>query len=372
MHVRVRAAVVVLASAVLSLSWWHAPAFAHESDPRLVFTLDAISPPPPPGIVIRVRPGIAEEVIAQNPTTKPLTVIGNLNRPFLRISATGVQADLGSPDWYLTNSPTGSALVPSSAGPRAPAHWVTVSRSNSWGWFDHRLHPQTLDLPSTIRRTTRVAEWQIPVDYEGRRSIVSGHTDVLPLVGAFTVTADPAPTGLVVSALPGRLPGLFLSDPSGLPAVVFGSDGQPFFRLDQHGVEVDEGSPSWVEDQRARGNLVPTVTSRPQWRRISATPSISWLDPRLRYPRDIPRDPTVAADIQRWAVQLTLQGRRAALTGLIRWTPAAAPPGDENSGKARAFTVAGIALLGMASGLAVSAARRVRSRSRGGVASKSS
>lgn len=356
-----RSFAVLAAVVLLAVSSPAPPAGAHDTDPRVVTTLDAITPPLPPGIVVQTRAGVAEEVMAQNPTTTPLLVVGAGNRAFLRISARGVDADLSSADWYLTNSPTGTAIVPRAATPQAPARWVKVSTANSWSWYDHRLHPQPLDLPASVTSTTRLGDWQIPVDYEGSRSIVSGHTDVLPAVGAFTVSSDAAPTGLVASVLPGRLPGLFLTDPGGLPTVVFGSDGKIFFRMDQRGVEVDEGSPNWVEDQRARGNPVPVVASRPHWRRISTAPSVSWLDPRLRYPRDVPRDPETAADVQRWTIPMTFQGRRAALTGLIRWTPAA-HAGRPASGRSRTFTVIGIGLLVLAAAIGASAIQRTRHR----------
>jgi hypothetical protein len=337
------------------------PAAAHETDPRISAVLDSIRPALPASVVVQVRAGIAEEVVAQNPTTTPLEVLGAGDRAFLRISHAGVQADLGSPDWYLTNSPTGSGPIPAIAAPGSPPRWVTISTGDSWGWFDHRLHPQRLQAPANATRRQRLADWVIPVEYGGARSRLLGHLEYLPVLGAFSVTADPAPAGLSVSVLDGRLPGLFLTDTGGHTVVVFGSDGKPFVRLQPGRAEVDEGSPSWADDQRARGNAVTAVAHRPQWRRIADSATVTWLDPRLRYPQDLPRDPTKAAALARWTIPLTLNGRRAALTGLITWTPA--PEATRSSGgsdRARVFTVVGILLLGAAAATAVSAWRRTR------------
>jgi hypothetical protein len=349
--------VAVLASLVC------APADAHDTDPRIVCVLDEIRPVLPQAVVLQVRPGIAEEIVAQNPTSTPLVVLGADDRPFLRISHDGVQADLNSADWYLTNSPTGTGPLPATAVKGAPARWLTVSAGDSWGWFDHRLHPERLDLPSNPRQRTRVGEWQVPVEYGGQRSRVVGHLDLVPLLGSFTVTADPAPPGLTVSLLAGRLPGLFLTAPGGEVVVVFGSDGRPFFRLGPKGVEVDEGSPSWADDQRARGREVTAVATRPRWRKLAGTPAVTWLDPRLRYPHDLPPDPSVAQDLQRWSIALTVDGKRAGLGGVIRWTPAAhQPAADSSSGRARAFTVVGVLLLALALSAGVSAWRRASAR----------
>ncbi|MDX6225689.1 MAG: hypothetical protein QOE64_2065 [Frankiales bacterium] len=337
------------------------PAQAHETDPRVVTVLDDIRPALPAGVVVQIRSSLAEELVAENPTPTPLVVLGDEDRPFLRISHSGVEADLNSADWYLTNSPTGTGPLPPTAVRGAPARWVTVSTGDSWGWFDHRLHPQRLTAPGSVRKRTQVGEWQVPFEYGGHRSLVVGHLELVPLLGAFSNTVDPAPPGLTVSVLPGRLPGLFLVDVAGADVVVFGTDGKPFLRLGKHLVEVDEGSPSWAEDQRARGNVVTTAARRPQWHRLATTPTITWLEPRLRYPRDLPRDPSKAADLQRWSVPLTVNGRRGELAGLIRWTPApGVTSGGAGSDKARVFTVIGILLLGVALATGLSLWRRLR------------
>jgi hypothetical protein len=336
------------------------PAAAHDTDPRITAVLDEIRPALPSAVVVQIRASLAEEVVAENPTTTPLVVLGTADRPFLKISHSGVLADLNSADWYLTNSPTGTGPLPPTAVDGAPARWVKVSDGDSWGWFDHRLHPQRLQASKDATKRQRVGEWSIPVEYAGARSQVVGHLELVPILGTFDVTAEAAPTGLTVSVLEGRLPGLFLADTAGLDVVVFGSDGKPFLRLRNTGVEVDEGSPSWAEDQRARGNVVPVVATRPHWRRLATTPTVSWLEPRLRYASDLPRNPSVAQDLERWTIPMTVSGRRSALTGIIRWTPAATTTGADSGGHAVVFTAIGVVLLGVALGAGVSGYRRLR------------
>lgn len=340
------------------------PADAHQADPRISTVLDAVTPGLPPGVVIQVRTSIAEELVAQNTTTTPLLILGEDDRPFLRITATGVEADFAKRDWYRSNSPFDSATIPLSAYPGAPARWRRVSTGDSWGWFDHRLHPAQLSVPGDPKRRTRLGDWQVSVEYGTTHAVVRGHLEVAPVLGAFAVTADPAPHGLVVSALAGRLPGLFLTDPGGLPVVVSGLDGKPFLRLDAHGVEVDEGSPSWAEDRKARGETAPVVTTRPRWRRLASTPTMTWLDTRLGFGADQPPDPSRTADLKRWQVPITVQGRPTALTGLIRWVAAdSAGRAPQRAGSARAFAAVGVVMLAVAAAAAVSAVRRLRGRS---------
>lgn len=319
-----------------------------------------MTPALPEGVVIQVRTSIAEELVAENSTATPLLILGDDGRPFLRISAAGVEADLARPDWYRSNSPFGSATIPLSAYPGAPAQWRTVSTGSSWGWFDHRLHPGPATVPGEPQRRTRVGEWQVVVEYGTTRSVVRGHLDVVPVLGTFTVTADPAPQGLVVAALPGRLPGLFLTDPAGLPVVVSGLDGLPFLRLDAKGVEVDVGSPSWAEDRRARGESVPPGSARPRWRRLAATPTMTWLDPRLSYGAALPPDPSRSADLRRWQVPITVQGRPTALTGVIRWVSNGRPAAPRSDRTRQVFLGVGSLLLAVAAAAGAGAIRRLR------------
>lgn len=350
--------------AVVALVWVSSAA-AHETDPRVTTVVDSVAPALPAGVTVTTRIGIAEELVAENATPTPLEILGEDGRPFLRISTAGVEANLAERDWYRSNSAYDTATIPLAAYPGAAPRWRKVSTGSDWVWFDHRLHPDPITTvdPTT---TTRAGEWEIAVRYGGRRSLIRGHREVGPVLGVFSVTADAAPHGLAVTALAGRLPGLFLTDPAGLPVVVFGSDGKPFLRLGPHGAEVDEGSPSWAEDLRSRGEQVPLVASRPRWRKLAATPTMSWLDPRLSYGAPAPPDPTRAADLRRWEVPMTVQGRAASLTGLIRWVPAeSAVAASRDGGGARdVFVGAGVALLLVAAGAAVSGVRQLRHRVR--------
>ncbi len=301
-----------------------APAQAHQADPRVATVLDAVTPPLPSGVVVQAVAGIASQLVARNPTDTVLEVLGSGDRPFLRLSSAGVQGDLSSPDFLTTSNPNGAAPAAAGGAPR----WVPLSRGDSWGWYDHRLHPAELSPPRDQQRSARLAEFSISFRYGGRPVAVTGHVQFEPLLGTYTVSADPGPAGLTVQALPGRLPGLFVSDPGRAPLEVAGRDGEPFLRLGADGVSVNVASRTHVEDRQARGIETGPPSTTPRFELVApGATSYTWLDGRLAYPADLPVEsvlrrsaPTV---VQEWVVPATLAGADLRLTGKVSWVPEA-------------------------------------------------
>ncbi len=313
---------LLVAAAVLG----PAPATAHEADPRIVTTLDRVQPALPADVVVQVQAGIATQLVARNPTPTVLEVVGSDGRPFLRISRAGVEADVAAREFFTTSSPTGAA--PSRSDGAQP-RWVRVSDGDSWGWYDHRLHPEQLRAPEDPEREARLGEWEVPLRYGDAPVTVGGAVAFRPLLGSLQVTADPAPAGLTVQALPGRLPGLFLSAQPGVEVTVLGRDGEPFLRIADTGVEVNQSSRTHVEDRAARGQAAGPPSPTPDFRLVAAgARTYTWLDARLRYPAELPPDEVLRADgptvLERWRVPVELDGRSLALTGEISWVPEAA------------------------------------------------
>lgn len=312
------------------------PAAAHESDPRVVTVLDEVVPALPAEVVVQVQAGLATQLVASNPTSTVLEVLGTGDRPFLRLSRDGVFADVAARDFFATSSPSGAVPGGSAAG---PARWVQISAGDSWGWYDHRLHPADLRAPADEQRPARLAEFGVPLRYGDRSVTARGRITFRPLLGGFEVAADPAPQGLSVSALPGRLPALFLTAPVGV--TVLGRDGEPFVRFTAQGVQVNERSRTHVEDRQARGLAVPQPSTEVSWQLVAPrAQSYTWLDARLRFPDDLPPEDVLRRDeptvVQQWEVPVVLDGQPQLLTGDITWVPeadaaaraAAAPPED--------------------------------------------
>lgn len=354
------------------------PAAAHSADPRVQSVLDAVTPALPTPVVVQVRPGIAAQLVADNPTAVDLLVLGSGGRPFLRLSRSGVYADLGSADFYSTSTPSGSlagADADVQAG-SAPAKWVRISTSSSWGWYDHRLHPQAQPPPVDTSRAARLADWQVLLRYGTQDVVVRGHEQFQPLLGTFEVTVGSVPAGLTVQALQGQLPGLFLSDPDGTAMTVLGRDGEPFLRAASAGLEVNTASRTWVEDQQARGEAAGPPAATPHWRPVSGT-SYVWLDARLRYPDAQPPASTLrstaATTVETWQVPVTVGGRTTAMTGQVRWVPEASAAALASGGPVTSTATAGqatwrrpvaigVAALVVVAAVVLAALRRRRNR----------
>ena len=350
------ATVPAVAACVLALV--AGPAASHQRSPELVTVLEQIVPALPDDVVVQVQTSVADQLVVENRTAELLEVLDTAGRPFLRIGPDGVQADLARLEWYTSNDPSGTVTVPPAvrADPDAPARWAQVSDGRSWGWFDHRLHDGDADGPGG---------WAVPLRYAGRDVEVRGRVELRPVRGAYLVTADPAPAGLSVSPLQGRLPGLFVRLTGPGPVTVLGADGQPFARLDATGAQVFAASPTWREDRRARGLPLPDRAGGAV--RVADEPALSWLDARLQPPDQEPPDDPLAGgrptDVGRWEIPLRTPAGEAALTGRISWVPsgAAAPVADDRGGPpVAALTAAAAALAGVVALLALRARRRAR------------
>jgi hypothetical protein len=325
------AAACLLALALLGA----VPAAAHEADPRIVTTLDEVAPALPARVIVQVQAGIATQLVASNPTSTVLEVVGASGRPFLRLSSAGVLADVRSEEFFTTSNPNGAAPGRAQDG---PPKWVRVSAGSSWGWYDHRLHPEQLSAPQDEQREARLGGFEVPLRYGAQSVVARGTVRFRPLLGSFLVSADPGPQGLSVQALPGRLPGVFLSAPEGTDVAVAGRDGEPFLQITAAGVAVNERSRTHVEDRQARGEAAGPPSTAPAFRLVApGTRSYTWLDARLRYPDDLPPEAALSADgptrLERWEVPVQVGGQPAALTGAISWVPEASAA-EQVSGRA--------------------------------------
>jgi hypothetical protein len=317
---------VAAATAVLVATTAAPQARAHSGDPNVHARIDAVTPPLP-GVTIVVRSGVADELLVVNTTPTPVEVLDANGVPFLRIAQHDVEANFASKDWYLSNSPLGLAQPPRAT----TATWRTVSRTGSWGWFDHRLHDRARPLTPELRaaRTTvRLADWTVPLRYGGRDVTVKGHVEYRPVLGAFRTTVDRTPPGADVDVLDGRVPGVFLRWHGDATLTVAGIGAEPFARLTSNSAEVNAASETWQDDQRLRGQAVTTPADphTPRWQRQARQPQLTWLDRRLAYapgapPDDVARSakPTTLVE---WTIPVTVGTTHDAITGTTTWQPA--------------------------------------------------
>ncbi len=293
-----------------------APAAAHSyPDPALSTVLDSVTPALPGGASVVVRPSVVDQLVVANPTAAPLEVIAVGGEPYLRVSSAGVFGNFSSADWYGTATPEGG---PRPGALSATPRWVRVSRDPVWAVFDARLRP-AVEVPPGIRAAGEdriLTAWRIPLRYDGRRLEAIGHIAFQPVRGGLVVAVDRSP--VTATPLQGELPGLFVRAPGRLE--VAGRDGLPFLRFTGAEVLANTASASWRDDRAARGE--PVVGTG--WVRVSSGQAFSWLDSRLRYPRDQPPSGLDRQQlVHRWSVPVLVADRAGVIAGTVSWVPRA-------------------------------------------------
>jgi len=302
---------------------------AHESDPAVVTVLDSISPQLPAGVRVQVVSSIAAQLLVENTTSTPLQAVAESGEIFVRVSAAGVEGNFGSQAWYDSNAPSGRARTP--GGALGAPRFVRVQGEPSWGWFDHRLHPAEVRVTPAVRNAkvrSRLAEWTVPLRYGTTEVTLRGHLEYRPVLGRIVtaITSSSLPSGVEMSSVDGRLPGLFLRNGTGATVRVLGLDGELFAEFWPDAVTVNRESRVHVEDARAKGRGSPAgpLLTDPVIR-VSSSPTYSWLDLRLRY-----TEPAVPDEVQRrrrptvlvrWTIPVEVSGVRSDVVGTTSFVP---------------------------------------------------
>lgn len=316
------------------------PAFAHGGDPTLVPTVRAISPALPVDVVVQVRTTVSEQMIVANPTTTPLQVLDPAGVPFLRIARSGIDGNVNNPYFHRSLNPPGvPPRLPESASSGAKARWVPLSKGESWGWFEPRLHPfePGTEPAAGAEPSGDLTTWQVGLRYGSQSVRVDGVLERRTVTGSFFAQPDPRSDGLAVTVGQGSTPAVLLVASAGQRVAVEGRDGKPFLRLDDTGAFANTGSTSFRDNPDFTDAALGKRGQKDQtgWVRIGAPGRIRWLDPRLQYEAD--RPPTVVeraaqpAQLARWEIPVTVDGAAAPLRGTLSWVPSGAtvsPAGD--------------------------------------------
>ncbi len=367
-------ALVTLAAAVAPWLGWPTSAGAHgESSPLIKTVVDGITPADP-AVRASTQAGPATTLQLTNDSPSVVEVIAPAGEAFIRISHAGTYANVSSPEWYRSGNPDGVGRFPPGIVPGSPPRWVLISKEPTLTWFEHRLHPAPVGVPPSLvgsQRRQRLSDWSVPIRIAGAPGRISGHTDYRPLFGAVTaeVVGSPQPLpGVLMYVLPGPVPGLFLESTRHTPVLVRGRAGEPFVRIGPNGVEANQRSPSFHDDQGLKGDVPATPadpTAPPLWRKVGTAPRYGWLDTRARYGPGQPPDAVVDRPrrtvLTRWTVPIESGSSRAVVAGATSWVPAprpgtAAPRGDSSS------LVVGLGLGAVLVGVGVVAAVALRRR----------
>ncbi len=110
--------------------------------------------------------------------------------------------------------------------------------------------------------------------------------------------------------------------------VVSGYRGEPYLRIDAHGVWENRSSPAVALNRSRIPTTMHPVTriAAPHWVRISSHPSITWHDHRTHWmggitPAVVRHDPDHRHTITTWSIPIRIDGRNAVIAGAIDWRP---------------------------------------------------
>lgn len=112
---------------------------------------------------------LSDEIQLVNHSAKTVTVYAYAgHQPYLRILSDGsVELNENSPAYYENQSFfAGGVIPPANATSTAPADWVTVSKTATFTWHDHRIHFFSTATPPEVHnvdKTTLVFDWTVPI-----------------------------------------------------------------------------------------------------------------------------------------------------------------------------------------------------------------
>lgn len=330
-------------AALLSL-----PQLAHADHPNDTSVTASLGERPSEleGVTVQVQDTQGPQLVVENTTDETLEVHDAAGVPFLRIGPGGVEANRKATTFYETYGPEGT-LVPEEAREatdeeaNASPEWEQVSERRSWGWFDHRLETQEVEVPEEVSHAGEAAdfgEWEVPVRLGDTETSLGG-----------SYRYEPSPDGTYVASLTsepelpqvetqlsqgyGGATALLVQNGGEQPVNVLDGDGEPAIEIGPEEVRVNVSSPVGREANRGASAGATGTTSGSgrgakgggaQWETAAGGSSFTWQDSRLRPPDG--RSGPLDTDAARWEIPLESSGGRSSVEGVIEWEPLEGEP----------------------------------------------
>ena len=281
----------------------------------------------PVGVHIQLRHTLAPQLLVENTTAKPLIILDDSGRAFLRIGPDDVEADLGTAAFHRTNTLMAPGAIAADAS--ETPNWRAVADTPAWGWFDLRLRDGTTAVSHDVKNAGQIAtvgSWRIPVNFGDTAKEITGTFEYRPPVAGM-LEARVIDTGnlaakAVVKAMTGSArPGLFVSYRGNEPLVIYDDNGMALFRFTDQHVAVNRAAPTWrLIRPSGAPTAVPTdaESADPVWARVSDTPSYGWIEPRLA--AEAPSKPeTGVTKLKSWQIKYRLGEASGRIEGVSEW-----------------------------------------------------
>lgn len=344
-------------------------ALAHETPSTIKPVIDGFQPEVA-GVEATVQASQAATLVALEVASgTTVEVLDEDGRAWARVTSEQTEVDVTNPTYHASTNARGAVPDPL---PDPDVAWVVAARGPAFQWFDHRLHPEALDIDQDVLAGDEerdVANWRVPLRIDGSPTNLLGRLRHVPVTGRvlprLTVDREVAP-GVTVEVAAGAVPVFFLRNSSGAPVTVLAGDGSPYAVVDSSGVRVNLASTTWQEQQRfgeVDDEGDPSVPSEPTFATVSTQPAHSWLDTRAALPGIVPSSEVRSSGreqvLREWSVPLDVGGQAVPVSGELVWQPVLGegPAGPSALGRPE-YLVAAAAALGLAGLLLVRARRR--------------
>jgi hypothetical protein len=150
-----------------------AAALAHQGSPNFLSEVNAA----PPGVKVTVL-SRDDRLLLQSTSGKTVVIEGYSDEPYARIDGDGtVWVNTDSQAYYLNEERDGQVPVPDGADSKGEPRWKQVSKTGRFEWHDHRMHWMSDGDPEQVKDKsvrTKVFDWKVPVNVDGRPGAISG------------------------------------------------------------------------------------------------------------------------------------------------------------------------------------------------------
>ena len=147
----------------------------------------------------------ADRLVLTNHTGKTVTVYGYSGEPYARVQPNGTtEQNVRSPAVYLNTNFYGDVTVPASASASLPPKWVTVDRTGSFEWHDHRIHWMSPVTPPQVKdksKRTLIFPWSVPISVGAQKGTMTGRLFWVPDSSKTPVAAIAALIAIVLAAI---------------------------------------------------------------------------------------------------------------------------------------------------------------------------